>query len=80
MILLSHPPTQLVTLDLIQGPERCVNLDSGLRQNDEGRCNTYFPSLEGRVHFYNAPSPRPSPTRGEGGFLAGEPTCLNVPI
>ena len=69
MILLSHPPTQLVTLDLIQGPERCVNLDSGLRQNDEGRCNTHFPSLEGRGLrgggiFIMPPHPDPLP-RGE---------------
>ena len=38
MFHISNPPTPLVTLDLIQGPERCLKLDSGLRQNDGVFC------------------------------------------
>ncbi|MBT7267443.1 MAG: hypothetical protein HN884_11250 [Rhodospirillaceae bacterium] len=40
MFHISNPPTPLVTLDLIQGPERCLKLDSGLRQNDGVFCES----------------------------------------
>ena len=47
MFHISNPPTPLVTLDLIQGPERCLKLDSGLHQNDEISISRHIPSPQG---------------------------------